>query len=249
MAIANVQTSGLKLASSNAALTWTPGTTPVVGNLVTCRTTGFNAPIGASNVGDSSGTPKLFTRDVTVTSPNGAATAIFSWTTVSGFTAPFTTSAGGAGMPPVNYCIFDEWSGAATSSVLDKTSTSSSASQASPGSTGTVTTGANCGLGLAVGCSVFVGHQITSAGSGWTQDGEDHTLNGSVDIGLTYRVGALGSLSGFGNTWTWSSGTGDWAGALATYNAAIDTSVFPGLLTPRRLRALWSSAWQWIATQ
>jgi hypothetical protein len=45
MAIANVQTSGLKLASSNAALTWTPGTTPVVGNLVTCRTTGFNAPI------------------------------------------------------------------------------------------------------------------------------------------------------------------------------------------------------------
>jgi hypothetical protein len=234
MAYTRVQNSGKLQTATGANLTWTPLTAPTVGNLLTYRTWGFTGAgitYGASDVTDSSGTPKTFTRDAFLNgSASTGASAIYSLVVPSGLTTPVKDTNTGS----FRTAIFDEWSGNATTSVLDNSHTNNGAA----GTTGTTgagfNTGANAGLVLdAVAQDGGNSNEaITATGTSFTQDVVQQDGNVSQAGAADERTASAASQTGLVDTWTWVSNV-VYHAVIASYNvpsggAAQDTPELDG---------------------
>jgi hypothetical protein len=238
VAYTRVQTSGKLQTAVGGNLTWTPGAAPTVGNLITFRTWGFTAAgitYGASDVTDSSGTPKTFTRDVFLNgSASTGASAIYSLVVPSGLTTPVKDTNTGS----FRTGVFDEWSGNATTSTLDNTHTNSGAAGTS-GTTGAgFNTGANAGLVLdAVAQDGGNSNEaITTTGTSFTQDIVQQDGNVSQAGAADSRTASAASQTGLVNTWTWTSSV-VYHAVIASYNAIAGASTFapPPFKRPLRI--------------
>lgn len=188
MAYANVQNSGAIL-STSGTISWTPSSAPTLNNLLTARLwCNSNTTVyGATDTKDSSGTPKSYNQDVVkddATSHNKC--SIYSLIVPSGLTTPLKNTSAGTNF--TNQGIFDEWSGNATSSVLDATNSSIPAAGASPQNGASITTGASAGIALTV---------FSVAGNGVANDG-------ITDTGTSFSQDAVSN-----NSTTFDSGEAD----------------------------------------
>ena len=212
MAYVNVRNSGKLSTNTAAGLTWTPGGGPAQNNLLTGRFFGCGGGAGyapvSTDVKDSTGTPKLFNQDV-VAPQQGAQNdaAIYSLVVPSGLTTPLKN----VNTTAVLEGIFDEWSGNATTSVLDQTNSHLVATNATTTNTGTINTGANAGLILA---ALYMGDPTD--GTGLTTTGTSFTANAVETQDLTFGLGNGGgscdsrtascaSQSGLQDVWTWTN--------------------------------------------
>lgn len=227
MAYANVQNSGKQRTNTGAGLSWTPSSAPTLNNLLTGRFWGWQATVytpGASDVKDSSGTPKTYTKDVSTTVAAGEGGAIYSLVVPSGLTTPLknvnTTSS--------LIGVFDEWSGNATSSVLDQTN-SNNAATVVQGSTVTYTgsainTGANAGIVFAIftcdDASTESAGDPSTTGTSFVQDIVEPDGSGFVLGSGDHRTTNAASQSGLKDTWSVlrSSGTSAALDVIASYN-------------------------------
>ena len=218
MAIARVGTgSGVKSTTSGAALTWTHS--PTANNLLTFRVIswanagGASAEVGATAVTTTGGSG-TFSRDIALGDPNSG-TQRTEWAHVFSLIAPSgVTSMTSAANPTLQMGVFDEWSGNATSSVLDKTASDSSSTNTTSADAGTLSTGANAGLCLAVDNSDWNATTApTPTGTGWTGDVNqgDPPITGA----LAYKIISSGSQQ-----MTWTIASSSYAAVSASYNAA-----------------------------
>lgn len=225
MAYSNAGTSGYLNTSSAATLSWTH--TPSQNNLMTCRQwSGFTA-IGTTDVHDSSGTPVNFSRDVTnnISGATSDTVSIWSLLVPAGYTSPCKNDASYSWKS----IVFDEWSGNATSSILD---TSNSA--VSTGDTGSINSGANAGLFL---CVIDDDPNGSAAPSGispasWTQDvGGPPGLTGAAATRTTNTASQTGAKA------SWSSFNNPCVACIASYNVSGGggggTPVIPPMRTLR----------------
>lgn len=219
MAIARVQNSGKLSTSSGGNLSWTPGASPTLNNLLTYRTWGFTAggiAYGTTDVKDSSGTPVTFTRTDFL---NGAAfssgLALYHLLVPSGLTTPVKDVNTGS----QRFAIFDEWSGNDTTTPIDQHATNNGT--AAGANSVSVNSGANAGLALAVITQDGGSNpeSITTTGTSFSQDIAEQ--NGAVNPcgAADQRTTSVASQTGLHDSWTWSSNT-TYKTLLATINAA-----------------------------
>jgi hypothetical protein len=251
--ITHVQGSGKLETSSGVPLSWTPGTTPVVGNLLTCRVVGWTSggmTFVAANVKDSSSTPKTFNLDVQ-RSDGGihfSGSAVFSLIVPSGLTMPLLVTSSSSG--DARIAVFDEWTGNATSAVLDATnSNQDGGSGSSSMSTGTINTGATCGLILAA-TSFNISSSaagITTTGSGFTQDIVENDSNSYEGASCDSRLVSPASQSGLQDTWTASAGSASWGAVIASYKVPVASPANPDLISilVHRAQSRWTSGRRW----
>lgn len=219
MAYANVQTSGKLSTTTGGGLSWTPGSAPTLNNLLTCREFGYDYTAytnGATDFRDSSGTPKTGTRDVFQDAATGGdgGLSIYSMLVPSGLTTPVKNIQAS----PFNTAAIDEWSGNATSSIVDATLVKTTTSGAGTGNTNALSTGASAGLVLASLNQYGAANpeNITSTGTSFTQDVAEQ--NGTTSPGAAvWRTASVASAS-ITETWTWASSV-NYRTVIASYNA------------------------------
>jgi len=165
---------------------------------------------------DSSGTPKQFALDKTSPNQDGMDTSMHSLVVPSGLTSPLkNTNTSGALLG-----VFDEWSGNATSSVLDVTSSNNSTTGVTSGTSGTLNTGANAGIIFSVVAQSGAGSSdtITTTGTSFTNDVTEPNNNtyqaGSADS----RTVSTASQTGVQDSWTFAQ-SGTYTALIASYNA------------------------------
>lgn len=228
MAYANVQNSGKLSTTSSATLSWTPSA-PTVNNLMTGRFWSFNSAPASANCHDSTGTPVNFTLDVSKNDGGGEWTGIWSLLVPGGgLTTPILNANGSQ----FKFGMFDEWSGNATTSILD-TSTSNTANSTTA-DTGTITTGANAGLVLACLNDDENNSNDTIASTG-TSFADDDTFpqNTSFPGSASSRTATVASQVGLHQTWTKNGGT--YSACIASYNAS---GAAPPVVAPPPTRTL-----------
>lgn len=229
MAYANVQSSGKLETSSGAGLSWTPGVAPTLNNLLTFRGHGWRSGgfvPGATDVKDSSGTPKNFARDVSATVGTAEGVTINSLLVPSGLTTPLKNTS----TATILVGIFDEWSGNVTSTPLDTSNTKNTSTIPTGGSStytgATINTSADAGLVLACfsddDAVTETAGTLTSTGSSFTQNCVE--VNGSsFSYGSEVsRTATLAGQTGLGNTWSvqnTSALTLPAVDCIASYNA------------------------------
>jgi hypothetical protein len=215
MAFANVQSSGKLRTSSGAGLSWTPGSAPTLNNLLTARCWGWPYTPTSTDVKDSSGTPVNFAQDKISPNQDGMQATIYSLVVPSGLTTPLknvSTSGDLLG-------IFDEWSGNATSAVLDVTSSNNSTTASTSATSGTLNTGANAGIILAIVAQAGAGgaDTVTTTGTNFVNDATEPDNNtyqvGSAD----HRTVSTASQSGVQDSWTFAA-SGTNTALIASYN-------------------------------
>jgi hypothetical protein len=240
VAYANVQNSG-KIHGSGSGLNWTPGSALTVNNLLTYQTIGFALAgyvPGATDAKDSSGTPKTLTLDVSVNHVSGfnGGAGVYSLVIPSGTTNPWRdTNASGSGLG--QNVIWQEWSGNATTSVIDATKPNDQGAAGGGKSANTgagFNTGANAGLVLA--CLMVNGNTgnpegIAVTGTNFLNDAIDQNGASSESGAMDHRITSAASQTGLQDTWTWTAENINYLTVIASYNAAagggFDPSTVP----------------------
>ena len=219
MAYTNVQSSGKLRSNTGATLSWTPGTAPTLNNLLTCRTWGWkntNFTPGASDVKDSSGTPKTFHLFKAGTAESGANAAIYDVVVPSGLTTPLKQAAGATDI----LAVFDEWSGNDSTTPEDVANSNQSASNVTSGTSGTLNTGANAGLVLSVVQQDGAGTiTITVTGTSFSQDAFESDNNNYQAGSADRRTSSVASQTGLQDAWTFS-GAGTYSAVIGSFNAS-----------------------------
>ena len=219
MAYANVQTSGLLRTNTGAGLSWSPGSAPTLNNLLTQRVWGWDASPGytpgTTDARDSSGTPKTYTRDSSINAATSFGAGIYSLVVPAGLTTPLRNVSTSDALEG----CFDEWSGGATSSVLN-TQNTSSGNTGTPVTGASITTGANAGLVLSsmvTGNVNGTNNGLTTAGTSFSNDAIERD-NSSWQSGAADKRTASVASATLNNSWTLTGGTGDYATCIASYN-------------------------------
>lgn len=244
MAYSLVQSSGLKKGANG---TWSPGTTPVQNNLITAQEQNDSSNVpGTSDFKDSAGSPNTLTRDTPVTGMVTENAANYSLVVPSGWTSPLK------GAAVYEEWMACEWSGNATSSVLDANNSAAAAISVN-GTTATsaaINTGANAGLVLAT-ASINLSNSptnesITVTGTSFgdtystSHDGTDQN-NSASDAGTcNFRTASCASQSGLTDSWSFisaSSGSRQ-ANAISSYNVPAAGGAAPAIPELRRLRGM-----------
>lgn len=235
MAYSSVQTSGKLSTSSAAALSWTPGVAPTLNNLLTYRVFGWDSNasthLNPNAVRDSSGTPKTYTQHVVQErggTSTGAGASVYSLVVPSGLTSPETEIA--TGNMTFRTGVFTEWSGNATTSVIDQTNVFSGTGGTI--ASGTVSSGANAGLAL-TSLALDTGSgtaTITNTGTSFT-DNVQETDGTNTECGaLASRTSTVASQGSLSDTWTVTGvSVGAVNAVIATFNVPASSQDTPEL--------------------
>jgi len=220
VAYANVQTSGKLRTSSGAGLSWTPAGAPTLNNLLTGRFFGWAGGAGyvpaSTDTKDSNGTPVNYALNTSGTNTNGIGTAIYSLVVPSGLTTPLKNT----NTVTVLEGVFDEWSGNATTSVFDVTSHNSDVTNVTSGTSGSINTGANAGLALAVVAQGGGGSTdtITTTGTSFVNDITEPDNNNWQAGSADSRTVNVAAQTGLQDSWTFAI-AGVFTATIASYNA------------------------------
>jgi len=225
MAYSNVQNSGKLRTSSGAGLSWTPGSAPTLNNLLTGRFWGWPYTPASTDVKDSSGTPVNFAEDKASPNQDSMNAAVYSLLVPSGLTTPLKN----VNTATALLGIFDEWSGNATSSVLDVTASNNSTTGVTSGTSGSLNTGANAGIIFAVVAQSGAGSAdtITTTGTSFTNDATEANNNTYQAGSADERTASVASQSGVQDSWTFAA-SGTYTALIASYNASSGTTLSGG---------------------
>jgi hypothetical protein len=232
VAYANVQNSGKVRTNTAAGLSWTPGAAPTLNNLLTHQSWGWDASPGytpgATDARDSSGTPKNYTLDASlggIAGHTNFGVACYSLVVPSGLTTPLRNANTGVDTL-VGY--FAEWSGNATSSVVDATNTASG-SASTPQNGPSLTTGANAGMVLST-LVIDVG-SVAEAGTNFVNDAIE-TDNSTWQGGAAgHRFTSVASTT-LNDQFTFAGGAPWYEAVIVSYNLPAGGGFDPSTVPP-----------------
>ncbi len=219
MAIANVQVATKANADATSTIAKTFATTPVAGNTIIVVVWALGG--GGSNTwscADNKGNTYNLAVRKTHTSTNGEIAIFYAENIAS--SATFTVTCTSSGSMSAGVLSISEWSGLATSSSLDKTTSNSGSSSApSTGSTGTLAQAAELVIAAWGAFSTFQGGTISVDDGTYTQMVEEQSAGSGLYAPGEADYKIVSATTAQNVSWTWER-SNDWLGVIATFKEA-----------------------------